>query len=307
MNLKVQLAPHNQRNLWLQNPVMTASGTFGYGIEYAPFFDINKLGAIICKATTLAPRYGNRQPRLAETTAGMLNSIGLQNDGVEALIATKAPEWTKLTVPVIVNIAGESVADYAALARALDNIPGVAGLEVNISCPNVAAGGAAFGADCQSAAAVTEAVKKATSLPVMVKLTPNVTDIVAVARAVAGAGADCLSLINTLKAIAIDIRRRQPLLGNVTGGLSGPAVKPVALYMVYEVAKAVKVPVVGLGGIMTGEDALEFIMAGATAVQVGTANFRNPRASLEVLEGMTKFLAGEGIADVNEQIGTARR
>jgi dihydroorotate dehydrogenase (NAD+) catalytic subunit len=307
MNLKVQLAPNNVRGLILQNPVMTASGTFGYGVEYAEFFDINKLGAVVCKATTLAPRTGNREPRIAETTAGMLNSIGLQNEGVKALIAEKAPEWTKLTIPVIVNIAGESVNDYAELARVLDGVPGIAGLEVNISCPNVAEGGAAFGADCNAAAAVTSAVKKATSLPVMVKLTPNVTDIVRVAKAVEEAGADCISLINTLKAISIDIHRRRPLLGNITGGLSGPAIKPVALYMVYEVSKAVKVPVVGLGGIMTGDDAIEFIMAGATAVQVGTANFTNPRAALDILEGMEKFLTKEGVADVNEIIGAARR
>jgi dihydroorotate dehydrogenase (NAD+) catalytic subunit len=307
MNLKVQLAPNNGRGLILQNPVMTASGTFGYGIEYAKFFDINELGAIVCKATTLLPRTGNREPRVAETIAGMLNSIGLQNEGVKVLIAEKAPEWTKLSVPVIVNIAGESVADYAELARLLDGVPGVAGLEVNISCPNVAEGGAAFGADCASSAKVTAAVRKATSLPVMVKLTPNVTDIVQVAKAVEEAGADSISLINTLKAISIDIQRRKPLLGNVTGGLSGPAVKPVALCMVYEVSKAVKIPVVGLGGIMTGEDAIEFIMAGATAVQIGTANFTNPTAALDILKGIEKFLDKEGVANVNEIIGAARR
>lgn len=307
MNLKVQLAPNNSKGLALQNPIMTASGTFGYGTEYAKFFDINRLGAVVCKATTLLPRPGNREPRIAETTAGMLNSIGLQNEGVKVLIAEKAPEWTKISVPVIVNIAGESVDDYAELARMLDGVPGVAGLEVNISCPNVAEGGVAFGADASASAAVTSAVKKATSLPVMVKLTPNVTDIVKVAKAVEEAGADCISLINTLKAISIDIHRRKPLLGNITGGLSGPAIKPVAVYMVYEVSKAVKVPVVGLGGIMTGEDAIEFIMAGATAVQVGTANFTNPRAALDILEGMEKFLDKEGVADVNEIIGAARR
>lgn len=307
MNLKVQIAPNNEKGLLLQNPVMTASGTFGYGIEYREFFDIERLGAIVCKATTLAPRTGNREPRIAETACGMLNSIGLQNDGVKALIADKAPAWTKLKVPVIVNIAGESVADYAELARLLDGVPGVAGIEVNISCPNVAEGGAAFGADCTASAAVTDAVKKTTSLPVIVKLTPNVTDIAAVAKAVEEAGADAISLINTLKAISIDIHRRKPLLGNVTGGLSGPAIKPVALYMVYEVARAVKIPVIGLGGIMTGEDAIEFIMAGATAVQVGTANLANPRAALDILEGMEKFLAKENVSDINEIIGVARK
>ncbi len=307
MNLRVQLAPKNKRGLLLENPVMTASGTFGYGIEYNKFFDINRLGAVVCKATTLAPRTGNREPRIAETTSGMLNSIGLQNEGVKVLLAEKAPEWTKLKVPVIVNIAGESVADYGKLAWMLEGVNGIAGLEVNISCPNVAEGGAAFGADCGSAAAVTAAVKQNSSLPVMVKLTPNVTDIVSVARSVEAAGADCISLINTLKAISIDIHRRKPLLGNITGGLSGPAIKPVALYMTCEVAKAVKIPVIGMGGIMTGEDAIEFIMAGATAVQVGTANLSNPRASLDVLEGIENFMAKEAIADINEIIGVAKR
>ncbi len=307
MNLKVQIAPNNEKGLLLQNPVMTASGTFGYGIEYREFFDIERLGAIVCKATTLTPRAGNREPRIAETACGMLNSIGLQNEGVKSLITEKAPQWAKLKVPVIVNIAGESVADYAELARLLDGVPGIAGLEVNISCPNVAEGGTAFGADCTASAAVTAAVKKTTSLPVIVKLTPNVTDIAAVAKAVEEAGADAISLINTLKAISIDINRRKPLLGNVTGGLSGPAIKPVALYMVYEVARAVKIPVIGLGGIMTGEDAIEFIMAGATAVQVGTASLANPRAALDILEGMEKFLSKENVSDINEIIGVAGR
>ena len=306
MNLKVQIAPNNEKGLLLQNPVMTASGTFGYGIEYREFFDIERLGAIVCKATTLAPRAGNREPRIAETACGMLNSIGLQNEGVKSLITEKAPQWTKLKIPVIVNIAGESVADYAELARLLDGVPGVAGLEVNISCPNVAEGGAAFGADCNASAAVTAAVKKTTSLPVIVKLTPNVTDIAAVAKAVEEAGADAISLINTLKAISIDINRRKPLLGNVTGGLSGPAIKPVALYMVYEVARAVKIPVIGLGGIMTGADVLEFLIVGAKAVEVGTANFVDPTATLRIVREIEDFCRGKGLQNVTDLIGTLK-
>jgi len=306
MNLKVQIAPNNEKGLLLQNPVMTASGTFGYGIEYREFFDIERLGAIVCKATTLAPRAGNREPRIAETACGMLNSIGLQNEGVKSLITEKAPQWTKLKIPVIVNIAGESVADYAELARLLDGVPGVAGLEVNISCPNVAEGGAAFGADCTASAAVTAAVKKTTSLPVIVKLTPNVTDIAAVAKAVEEAGADAISLINTLKAISIDINRRKPLLGNVTGGLSGPAIKPVALYMVYEVARAVKIPVIGLGGIMTGADVLEFLIVGAKAVEVGTANFVDPTATLRIVREIEDFCRGKGLQNVTDLIGTLK-
>ncbi|MFH0847282.1 MAG: dihydroorotate dehydrogenase [Chloroflexota bacterium] len=305
-NLEIQLAPRHRSGLVLKNPVMTASGTFGYGIEFSEFFDIQRLGAIVCKATTLKPTRGNPQPRIAETASGMLNAIGLQNDGVEHLIKEKAPVWAKWRVPVIVNIAADSTGDYAELARRLDGVPGVAGLEVNISCPNVATGGAAFGAYCAPAGEVTSAVKKATSLPVIVKLTPNTTDIAEVARAVADAGADAISLINTLKGMAIDIKKRKPLLGNVTGGLSGPAIKPVALYMVYEVAKAVKVPVVGVGGIVSAGDAIEFIMAGASALQVGSASFRNPQAALDVLLGIEEFCAKEGVGDIKELIGVAR-
>jgi len=307
LKLSVELAPRNKRGLLLANPVMTASGTFGWGTEYEHLFDIQRLGAIVCKGTTLKPREGNPQPRLAETPCGVLNAIGLQNIGVEAVIKEKAPIWAKWRVPVIVNILGETVEEYAELAKKLDGVGKISGLEVNIGCPNVEAGGAEFGADPLLAAKVTAAVKKATSLPLMVKLTPNTGDIVGVAKAVAEAGADAISLINTIKGIAIDISKRRPLLGNISGGLSGPAIKPIALYMVYEVAQAVKLPVVGIGGISTAEDALEFIMAGASAVQVGTANFSNPQAPIEVLEGIEQFMQKEGIEDIAELIGIARR
>lgn len=306
MNLSVQLAPNNPRGLLLKNPVMTASGTFGYGTEYSDFVDIQKLGAVVCKGTTLEPREGNPQPRLAETPAGLLNSIGLQNIGVEALIKEKAPMWATWQVPVIVNIAGESIDDYARLAARLDGVAGVSGLEVNIGCPNVKSGGMEFGTDPRAAASVTRAVKKAGSLPVIVKLTPNVTSIVEIAEAVADAGADALCLINTLRGMAIDVSARKPSLGNICGGLSGPAVKPVALHMVYQVAGRVNLPIVGCGGITSAQDALEFIMAGASAVEVGTAQFVNPRALLDVLEGIEDFMRREGVKDVSGLIGAAR-
>jgi len=286
---------------------MTASGTFGYGTEYSHMFDIQRLGAIICKGTTLEPRDGNPQPRLAETACGVLNSIGLQNIGVDALIKEKAPIWASWRVPVIVNIAGETVDDYAQLADKLDGVAGISAIEVNIGCPNIKAGGAEFGADPKSATGVTAAVKKATSLPVLVKLTPNTSDIAKIALAVAEAGADAISLINTMKGMVIDITRRRPLLGNITGGLSGPAIKPVALYMVYEVAGAVGVPVIGCGGIATASDAIEFIMAGASAIQVGTASFTNPRSPFDVLLGIEQFMQQEGIKNITELIGIARR
>jgi dihydroorotate dehydrogenase (NAD+) catalytic subunit len=286
---------------------MTASGTFGYGTEYSHLFDIQRLGAIVCKGTTLEPRDGNPQPRLVETASGLLNSIGLQNIGVGALIKEKAPLWASWQVPAIVNIAGETINDYAQLARKLDGVAGISALEVNISCPNIKAGGAEFGANPESAAEVTAVVRAATSLPVLVKLTPNTSDIARIAIAVAAAGADAISLINTLKGMAIDITYRRPLLGNITGGLSGPAIKPVALYMVYEVAGAVELPVIGGGGITTATDALEFIMAGASAIQVGTTSFTNPKAPLDVLEGIEQFMKNEGINSLTELIGVARR
>jgi dihydroorotate dehydrogenase (NAD+) catalytic subunit len=305
-DLSIQLAPKNRHGLLLANPVMTASGTFGYGTEYSQLFDIQKLGAIICKGTTLEPREGNPQPRLAEAAGGVINSIGLQNIGVRALIKEKAPIWAGWRVPVIVNIAGGSVAEYRKLAKALDGVKGVSGIEVNISCPNVRAGGAAFGVDAKSAAPVIKAVRAATSLPVIVKLTPNTGDISGVAKAVAEVGADAISLINSVKAMAIDLNNRRPTIGSVTGGLSGPAIKPIALAMVYEVAGAVDVPVIGCGGIANANDALEFIMAGASAVQVGSATYSNPRASLDVLEGIERFMEKERIKKLSEIIGAAR-
>ena len=304
-NLSVQLAPQNKRGLLLSNPVMTASGTFGYGNEYAEVVDTQRLGAIICKGTTLKPRQGNPQPRLWETASGVLNSIGMENIGIDALIKEKAPLWAKWKVPVIVNILGKSIEDYAKLAKRLDRVAGVSGIEVNISCPNISAGGMEFGANPKSAAQVTAAVKAKTTLPVIVKLSPNVTDIAEVACAVAEAGADAISLINTLKGMAIDTAGRKPVLGNVSGGLSGPAIKPVALYMVYQVARKVKVPVIGCGGIATANDALEFIMAGASAVQVGTANFTNPCTPLDIIDGIERFMDKEGIRRITELIGAA--
>jgi len=305
-DLSVQLAPKHKKGLLLENPVMTASGTFGYGTEYSQLFDVQKLGAIICKGTTLEAREGNPQPRLVETASGVINSIGLQNIGVKALIRDKAPVWAGWRVPVIVNIAGDTVDEYRKLAQKLDGVTGVSGIEVNISCPNVSAGGAAFGAAPDCAAEVTKAVKSVTSLPIMVKLTPNTGDITGVAQAVAKAGADAISLINSVKGMAIDIATRRPAIANVTGGLSGPAIKPIALALVYEVAGAVDVPVIGCGGIASTEDALEFIMAGASAVQVGSATFCNPRASLDVLEGIKRFMEKEGIKKLSEIIGAAR-
>ena len=306
MNLSVQLAPKHQRGLLLANPVMPASGTFGYGTEYKHLFDIQQLGAIVCKGTTLQPREGNSQPRLAETASGLINSIGLQNIGVKALIEDKAPLWARWRVPVIVNIAGETINEYAQVASELDRVAGISAIEVNVSCPNIQAGGAEFGKDPEPAAQVTAVVKAATSLPILVKLTPNTGNITEVAIAVAEAGADAIILINTLKGMTIDIAKRQPLLGSISGGLSGPAIKPVALYMVYEVAGAVEVPIIGCGGITTATDAIEFIMAGASAIQVGTASFANPRAPLDILQGIERFMEKEGILNLNDLIGAAR-
>jgi dihydroorotate dehydrogenase (NAD+) catalytic subunit len=306
MNVSVQLAPNNQRGLLLDNPVMTASGTFGYGNEYEHLFDIQSLGALVCKGTTYLTRPGNPQPRIAETSCGILNAIGLQNIGIKALIKEKAPIWAKWKVPVIVNIAGSTIDEYAQIAGELDSVSGIRGIEVNISCPNVKAGAMEFGSDPVSAASVTAAVRKATSLPVWVKLTPNTSDVVGIARAVVESGADALVLVNTLKGMAIDIKTRRPVLGNITGGLSGPAIKPVALRMVFEVYKAIKnVPLIGSGGIMNTNDALEFILAGATAVQVGTANLINTRAPIEIIEGIQTFLIKERIEDINSLVGLA--
>jgi len=290
--------------LTLKNPVMTASGTFGYAREFAPFMDVSQLGAIIVKGISLKPRPGNPPPRIVETACGMLNAIGLENVGVERFISDKMPYLQSLDAPVIVNILGDTAPEYGEIARRLSDVPGVAALEVNISCPNVKEGGVAFGSDPRMAAKVTETVKKNTSLPVMVKLSPNVTDIVAIARAVAEAGANSLSLINTLLGMAIDVKSRRPKLANIMGGLSGPAIKPVALRMVFQVSRAVTIPVIGIGGIINAGDALEFIIAGASAVQVGTASFRDAAAAINVLHGMDAWLREQSIPAITDLIGS---
>ena len=303
--LRIQLAPHHPKGLILDNPVMTASGVLGYGTEYSELVDIQRLGAIICKGTTLMPRKGNPQPRMVETTCGLLNSVGLENIGVDALVKDKAPIWAGWRVPVIVNVAGETFDDYIQVVSKLEGIPGVSGIELNISCPNISGGGMEFGVNPELAAELTSAVKTATSLPLMVKLSPNVTDIREIALAVERAGADAISLINTVRGMAIDINERRPCLGNIIGGLSGPAIKPIALYMVHETAKNVRIPVIGCGGISCAEDALEFIMAGASAVQIGTANLTNPGVSLAVLQGIKDFMKQEGIEDLTRLVGIA--
>jgi len=290
----------------LKNPVMTASGTFGYGEEYAGYVDLNKLGAIVVKGLSLQPRPGNPPPRIMETNGGMLNAIGLQNIGVDAFIEEKLPFLRKYDVAVIANIYGESYAEYQKVAKKLNAAKGVHALEVNISCPNVKKGSVSFGADPKIAAVVTRKVKEETDLPVIIKLTPNVTDITAVAAAVEKAGADAISLINTLTGMSVDLKNRMPHLKNITGGLSGPAIKPVALRMVWQVTKRVAIPVIGIGGIMTAHDALEFMILGAKAVQVGTANFINPRATMDILAGIENYLRRNNIKDINEMIGTFR-
>jgi dihydroorotate dehydrogenase (NAD+) catalytic subunit len=290
--------------LKLKNPVMTASGTFGYGEEYADYVDLNRLGAIVVKGLSLKPRLGNPPPRIMETTGGMLNAIGLQNIGVDVFIEEKLPFLRKYDVAVIANIYGESYAEYQKVAKKLSSVKGVHGLEVNVSCPNVKKGGLSFGADPQAAAQVTLRVKEETDLPVIVKLTPNVTDIAAIAEAVEKAGADAISLINTLTGMSVDIRTGTPHLKNITGGLSGPAIKPVALRMVWQVVKRVSIPVIGIGGIMKAEDALEFLMLGARAIQVGTANFINPRATMDILSGLENYLQCNKIKNINDIIGS---
>lgn len=304
MNLQVELAGR-KRSLVLANPVMTASGTFSFGLDKTHPFDVQQLGAVVTKTVTLRPRAGSPQPRTIETPAGMLNAIGLQNPGVTAVLRDYAPRWARWRTPVIVSILGATVDEYGRLAARLDGAAGVSGIEVNISSPNAKRGGMEFGQDPGTAAAVTDAVVSSTDLPVIVKLTPNVTDIVAVAHAVVGAGADALCMINTLQAMAIDARTRKPAIASVFAGLSGPAIKPVALRMVYQVASAIDVPIVGCGGITSGDDAIEFLLAGATAVQIGTASFVNPSAPIDVLHGIETYLEAAGIDDVRELIGAA--
>ncbi len=289
----------------MKNPVLTASGTFGFGLEYAGFVDLDSLGGITVKGTTLKPRLGNPTPRIAETPAGMLNSIGLQNPGVDRLISDTLPKLKGYDTAIVVNIAGETLEEYGALAERLSEAEGVAGLEVNISCPNVRKGGVLFGSDPKMAAAVIKEVKANSSLPVIAKLTPNVTKISEIAFACGEAGADGLSLINTLTGMAIDIHKRKPLLANIIGGLSGPAIRPVAVRAVWEVYKEVGLPIIGMGGIATTGDALEFILAGATGIAVGTANFVNPGTAMEIVAGINEYLSVNGIKTISDLVGVA--
>ena len=290
-------------SLELKNPVMTASGTFGYGTEYADFRDISRLGAIIVKGTTLNPRQGNPYPRMAETPSGMLNAVGLQNKGVDYFVDHIYPEVRKIQTNIIVNVSGSCIDDYVQTAGIINTLDDIPAIELNISCPNVKQGGMAFGVNPESAAQVVAAVRKAYDKTLIVKLSPNVTDITEIARAVEGAGADSVSLINTMLGMAIDAEKRKPILSTVTGGMSGPAVKPVALRMVWQTAKAVKIPVIGLGGICSATDAVEFLLAGASAVQIGTANFIDPSISEKVIDGIEDYLNRHGFASVQEIIG----
>jgi dihydroorotate dehydrogenase (NAD+) catalytic subunit len=293
----------------MKNPVMTASGTFGYGEEFSPFIDLDKLGAIVLKGITLKPKRGNPPPRIIETSSGILNAIGLQNVGVEVLINKKLPYLQKFTTPVIINISGDTLEEYVELARKLDNISqekGIAGLEINISCPNVQKGGIVWGTNAQLTYKVVNNIRKVTTLPLMVKLSPNVTDIKVIAVAAEEAGADVLSLINTLVGMAVDVSLRRPKLANISGGLSGPAVKPVALWMVWQVFQTVNIPIIGMGGIMKAQDALEFIIAGARAVSIGTANLVNPKAAIEIIKGIEEYLVENKIKDINELVGSLK-
>ena len=290
--------------LRLKNPVMTASGTFGYGREFGHLIDLNGLGAIIVKGISLEPSKGNPPPRIIETPCGMLNAIGLENVGLQAFLSEKLPFLKTLDTPVLVNIYGKTIEEYEALASGLDGVDGVRGLEVNISCPNVKAGGVAFGVDPRTAYEVTAAVRRRTDLPLIVKLTPNVTDIAQIAQSVEEAGADAVSMINTITGMAVNIHTRRPRLANVTGGLSGPAIKPVALRMVWQAVRVLNIPVIGVGGIMTAEDALEFIVVGATAVQVGTANFIDPHGTMDIIDGIERFLVDQKIVHLTRIIGS---
>jgi dihydroorotate dehydrogenase (NAD+) catalytic subunit len=294
-------------SLRLRNPVMTASGTFGYGEEYGSLVNLHRLGAIIVKGISLLPRQGTPPPRIAETACGMLNAIGLENVGLESFLSEKLPFLQGINTPLIVNILGDTVQDYQQLAARLDEEEKVAALEVNISCPNVKQGGVAFGTDPGMAHAVTKGVRQHFSRPVIVKLSPNVTDITGIARAAEEAGADAVSLINTLLGMAIDIKSCQPKLANIFGGLSGPAIKPIGLRMVWQVAECVSIPIIGIGGITTTEDAIEYILAGACAVQVGTTNFINPRAAEEIIQGIGAFLVENKMASIQDLIGRARQ
>lgn len=300
--LAVELA-----GLKLKNPLMPASGTYGYGREYLPFFKPDLFGAIVTKGVSVQPWLGNKPPRIFETAAGMLNAIGLQNPGVEKFISDAIPFLEQFQTPVIVNIVGKSIEDYVAVVERLNEFPVISGYELNISCPNVKEGGIAFGTDPVVAHQITKAVREATNKKLIVKLSPNVTDIVAIAKQVEAAGADCISMINTLLGMAIDIKKRRPVLANIMGGLSGPAIKPVALRMVWQVYRNVSIPIIGMGGIITPQDALEFIMAGASAIAVGTGIFNNPKNPKLIIEGIHDFLVEEKIASVTEIIGAAHQ
>jgi len=287
-----------------KNPVLTASGTFGYGLEFAELIDLNRLGGMCTKGLSALPMEGAPPPRIAETHGGMLNAIGLQNIGVRAFIRDKLPELRKYDLKIIANIFGYSTEEYSEVARALNDADGVAAYELNISCPNVKTGGIEIGSNTALAASVTEAVKRVANRPVIVKLSPNVTDITEIARAVESAGADALSLINTIVGMSVDIYRRKPRIANITGGLSGPAIKPIAVRMVYQTARAVKLPVIGIGGIASAEDALEFIIAGATAIQVGTANYYDPTVSMKIIDGLEEYCHRQGIRSITEIVGS---
>jgi len=300
-NLAVEVA-----GIKLKNPVMPASGTFGYGEEYAPYLDLEKIGAIVTKGLSLKPKAGNPTPRIAETVSGMLNAIGLQNVGVDAFIEHKMPYLREINTPVIANFFGNTLEEYGEVARRLSGIPELAGVELNISCPNVKQGGIVFGTDPKAAHAAVSVVRKELDKPLIVKLTPNVTDITVIARAVEDAGADAISCINTITGMSIDVRTRKPRLANRTGGLSGPAIRPIAVRLVHQVVQAVKLPVIGVGGIMRAEDALEFLIVGAKAVQVGTANFVDPGAMATIIDDLESFCREQGIDDIGQLIGSLR-
>jgi len=300
-NLNVEIG-----SLKLKNPVMTASGTFGYGEEYAPYVDLNRLGAIIVKGLSLKPRLGNPSPRIMETPAGMLNAIGLQNVGVKGFIEDKLPYLRQFDTPVIANVYGETVEEYLRVSEFLTAAEGIHALEINVSCPNVKKGGVAFGTDPDMITEVTAGVKKVTDLPVIVKLSPNVTDIAAMAKAAEDGGADAVSLINTITGMSVDVERRIPHLKNITGGLSGPAIKPIALRMVWQAATRVHIPVIGIGGIMSAADALEFLIVGARAIQAGTANFVDPRATISIIEGIEAYMNRHNFVDINEFVGSLK-
>ena len=287
----------------LKNPVLTASGTFGYGVEFDDFFDVNLLGGFIVKGTTIHSRQGNSYPRMAETSSGMLNAVGLQNKGAKYFASDIYPKLTKYETNVIVNVSGSTVEEYIACAEIMNSLDHIAGIELNISCPNVKEGGMAFGTSCSSAEAVVSAVRKVYNKTMIVKLSPNVTDIAQIAMAVEGAGADSISLINTLLGMAINVETRKPVLSTITGGLSGPAVKPIALRMVWQVSQVVKIPIIGLGGIMNATDAIEFFLAGATAIQVGTANFIDPLATIKIIDGIDNYLNRHKISSISNLIG----